>query len=37
MNDCSNCPLYKQITSYGIEWIKCNNKCVKKEDKDNDR
>lgn len=37
MNDCSNCPLYKQITSYGIEWIECDNKCVEKEDKNNDK
>ena len=21
-----NCPYYPQITSYGIEWVRCNNK-----------
>lgn len=22
---CPNCPYYKQITSYGTEWLECGN------------
>ena len=25
-NKCPCCPLYPQTTSYGTEWIECNNK-----------